>query len=148
MSHDTLIAGLVAAAPLLLIAAYWSYRRSIAARRCQAASGEATPEASSGSARPIPLWAVLAALALFAIVVLFLIDTHVARGLLVALVPFVIFFAFWMFMIRRTTRPPSTAPPESPPGRPAVTQRSRRMALLPIAVVLGISAIVRALIGH
>ncbi|MDX6545727.1 MAG: hypothetical protein QOG02_1501, partial [Gaiellales bacterium] len=93
------------------------------------------------------LWTVPAVLGLLALVVLLLVDAHVARGLLVALVPFVILFAFWMFMIRRTTRPPSTAP-ESPPGRPVVTQRSRRMALLPIAVVLGISAVVRALIGH
>lgn len=150
MSHGTLVTGLVAAAPLLLLAAYLAYLRSSAARRRESSSDPAPPDTSSGSGL-IPLSAVLAALAVLVVVVLFLVDAHVARGLLVAIVPFAIVFGFWMFLRWRAKRPPAVAaesPPESPPGRPVVTQRSRRMALLPIALVLGISAIVRALIGH
>jgi L-asparagine transporter-like permease len=137
MSHDNLVTGLVAAAPLLLLAAYWAYLRSTSARRTE----------SSSDSGLIPLWAVLAALALLVLIVLFLVDAHVARGLLVALVPFAIFFGFWMFMLRRGRRPPAVAA-EHPPGRPVVTQRSRRMALLPIVIVLGIFTVARSLIGH
>ncbi|MDX6521318.1 MAG: hypothetical protein QOF08_1923 [Gaiellales bacterium] len=146
MSHDNLVTGLVAAAPLLLFAAYWAYRRSTSARRTESSPDAATTGPASGSGL-IPLWAALAALALLAVIVLLLIDAHVARGLLVALVPFAIFFGFWMFMLRRTRRPPAVAV-ESSPGRPVVTQRSRRMALLPIVIVLGIFTVARALIEH
>jgi hypothetical protein len=137
MSRDNLVTGLVGAVPLLLFAAYWSYRRSTVAR-----IGE-----PSGSAGPIPLWTVPAVLGLLALVVLLLVDAHVARGLLVALVPFAILFGFWAFMRGRTLRPPPAAP-ENPSGRPVVTQRSRRMALLPIVIVLGIFTVARALIEH
>jgi hypothetical protein len=154
VSRGTLVTGLVAAAPLLLFASYLVYLRSIAARRRESRSG-APPDTSSNSARLIPLWAVLAALGVLAVVVLFLVDAHIARGLLVAIVPFVIFFGFWMFLRWRVRRPPAILaedapedPRERPPGRPVVTARSRRMALLPIALVLGVSAIIRALIGH
>ena len=146
MSHGTLATGLVAAAPPLLLAAYLAYLRSGAARRRDSSSDPAPPHSASGS-RLMPLWAVLAALAVLVVVVLFLVDAHVARGLLVAIVPFAIVFGFWMFLRWRVARPPAVAT-ESPPGRPVVTAHSRRMALLPIALVLGVSAIVRALIGH
>jgi protein-S-isoprenylcysteine O-methyltransferase Ste14 len=147
VSHDTLVTGLVVVSPLLLFAAYWAWLRSVAARRRESSADPATPDIASDSGRLIPSWVVLAALGLFAVAVLFLVDAHVARGLLVAIVPFVIFFGLWMFLSWRVKRPP-TITAESPPGRPVVTARSRRMALLPIALVLGISAIVRALIGH
>jgi hypothetical protein len=109
MSRDNLVTGLVAAALLLLFAAYWAYRRSTLARLREPSPDAATPDGSS--------------------------------------VPFAILFGFWMFMRRRTPRPPPAAP-ENPSGRPVVTQRSRRMALLPIVIVLGIFTIVRALIEH
>jgi hypothetical protein len=151
MSHGALVTGLVVVAPLLLFASYLVYLRSIAARRRESRPDAAPPNAPSDSARLVPLWAVLAALGVLAVVVLFLVDAHIARGLLVAIVPFGIVFGFWMFLSWRVRRPPAVQaqnPPEGAPGRPVVTARSRRMALLPIALVLGISAIIRALIGH
>jgi hypothetical protein len=66
---------------------------------------------------------------------------------LVAAVPLLLFAAYWMY--RRSTVARLREPwPDNPSARPVVTQRSRRMALLPIVIVLGIFTIVRAVIEH
>jgi hypothetical protein len=79
-------------------------------------------------------------------------------SLLTYVLPFALFFGLWAWLrfiiTRRTTEPeqePSTrsraASDERDDAAPA-PQRSRRAALLPIAVVLGISIVARKLLGY
>ena len=67
-------------------------------------------------------------------------------ALLAYIVPFMVIFGLWIALLQRSTR--SRTAPAGEDVVPTAPQRSRRAALLPVAVVLGISIIARALTNN
>jgi len=130
--------------PFALFAGLWIWLRFVTTRPT------AAPEQQSPVATPklrvVPVTITIVVLTMLGIGAAYLADPGVGRALLVYVVPFMVFFGVWIVLLRRSTRS-RTAPASQDVARTA-PQRSRRAALLPVAVVIGISIIARALINN
>jgi hypothetical protein len=129
------IGALAVAIPVLAYASMWSFARSAKA----GADGMPvdapvhTPISFSGTA-----WRTLVAIEMLALGALIVLDSSTAWLVL----PFVLFFGVWMILGAWAGRGH-----ELPERSGAATNRSRRAALLPVAVVIGISLLARKLMS-
>jgi hypothetical protein len=130
------IGALAVVIPVLAYASMWSFAKSakVGAGGMPDDGPVHSPISFSGTA-----WRTLVAIEALALGALVVLDSYTAWLVL----PFVMFFGVWMVLGAWAGRPhePQDVAPTAP-------QRSRRAALLPVAVVLGISIIARALINN
>jgi putative copper export protein len=136
--------GLTYLLPFALFAGLWFYLRFVTTRS-SAASEQQSP-VSTPRLRVVPVTITVVVLTLLGIGVAYVADPELGRALLVYIVPFMVFFGVWIALLQRSTR--SRTAPASEDVAPTAPQRSRRAALVPVAVVLGISIIARALINN
>jgi hypothetical protein len=131
--------------PFGLFAGLWIYLRFVTSR--PAATSEQQSPVATPKLRVIPVTITIVVLTLLGIGVAYVADPELGRALLVYIVPFMVIFGLWIALLQRSTRS-RTAPANAAAAAPTAPQRSRRVALLPVAVVLGISIIARALLNN
>jgi hypothetical protein len=130
--------------PFALFVGLWIWLRFVTTRPT------AAPEQQSPVATPklrvVPVTITIVVLTLLAIGAAYLADPGLGRALLVYVVPFMVIFGLWTALMQRSAR--SRAAPANQDVASTAPQRSRRAALLPVAVVLGLSIVARALIDN
>jgi hypothetical protein len=130
------IGALAVAVPVLAYASMWSFAKSakVGTGGMPTDGPVHTPISFSGTS-----WRILVAIEVLALGALVLLDASTAWLVL----PFVLFFGVWMILGAWAARGHRL-----PERSGAAANRSRRVALLPVAAVLGISIIARALINN
>jgi hypothetical protein len=129
--------------PFALFAGLWIYLRFVTTR--PTAGSELQSPIVTPKLRVVPVTITIVVLALLGIGAAYLADPEVGRALLVYVVPFMAFFGLWIVLLQRSTR--SRTASANRDVAPTLPQRSRRAALFPVALVLGISLLARRLMS-
>jgi hypothetical protein len=130
--------------PFALFAGLWIWLRFVTTR--PTAGPEQQSPVATSKLRVVPVTITIVVLTLLGIGAAYLADPGLGRALLVYVVPFMVIFGLWAALLQRSAR--SRATPADQDVARTAPERSRRAALLPVAVVLGISIIARALINN
>jgi hypothetical protein len=130
--------------PFALFVGLWIWLRFVTTR--PTAGPERQSPVATPKLRVVPVTITVVVLTLWGIGAAYVADPGLGRALLAYVVPFMVFFGLWIALMQRSTR--SRTAPANQDVASSAPQRSRRAALLPVAVVLGISIIARALINN
>lgn len=130
--------------PFALFVGLWIWLRFVTTR--PTAGPEQQSPVATPKLRVVPVTITIVVLALLGIGAAYLADPGRGRALLFYVVPFMVIFGLWTALMHRSTR--SRPAPANQDVAPTAPPRSRRAALLPVAVVLGLSIVARALINN